>query len=233
MKVFKVLLMIYILLNVKMYAQETECKQTNQKNTKFKFYFLNGYGAIYQSNLSENTFFRLHVDINADISENSTNNKEKYLSYYAICLGTEMIKTKQFSIKLAPEFGINIINKKYAALYAGAGPYLMYGYSNNYNDYSGKDVSYFGSSSYFNSYETIKHTYSAGIILFTGMESKITDNFLVFAEISISGFRTWEDTETKSSEVGPNGPVKESIKNNIKHWDYEFSKVKLGVSIIF
>ncbi|MFH0736183.1 MAG: hypothetical protein V1773_17250 [bacterium] len=229
MQVFKVLLMIYILLNVKMYAQETECKQTNQNNTKFKFYFLNGYGAIYQSDLSENTFYRLHVDITADISENSTGNTIKLFDEFFFFVSKEIIKTKEFSIKLAPEYGINIINKKHATLYVGAGPYLMYGYLNKNTDISLPDDSGVISISN-NNLKNITNTYSAGIILFTGIEGKINDNFSVFAEFSISGFRTWEDIETNALQRYYNQKSKET---NIKIWDYEFSKVKLGVSIIF
>ena len=225
MKVFKAFFTIVLLLSVNMYAQETECKQTNQNTTKFKFYFLNGYGAIYQSDLTENTFFRLHVDITADISENSTGNTIKLFENHLYFVSEKIIKTKEFSIKLAPEYGINIINKKHATLYVGAGPYLMYGYSNNE-----KPQPYDSDVIYISDLKGITNTYSAGIILFTGIEGKINDNFSVFAEFSISGFRTWEDIETNALQRYYDPKSKET---NIKIWDYEFSKVKLGVSIIF
>ncbi len=224
---------IIFLLSINIYAQQTESENAAELNSRLKFYFTNGYGAIYQSAISDNTFYRIHTDIGINISENSTD----YFATAEYAVGDytkskETQKDKAFSIMLAPEYGINLINKKYAALYLGGGPYFYYEYQFQLSERSYERTTGVISTPYSQT-KTYNNTYSAGLIIFAGIESKINENFSIFAEFNITGGRTWKDDKSDNLQNNLGNTHVSTNKNTINKWDYEFSKVKLGVSILF
>ncbi len=238
MKQLNLYFVILLLISINNYAQETEKEKTIELNSRLKFYFTNGYGAIYQAPLSENTFYRIHADVNIDINDGEYDIDEKYVNNNEIKYitdGTE--RGKSISVMISPEYGFNLINKSYVTVYFGAGPFFSYSYDYKHNDYSedyinSSNPSYSSSYPYFYEKKQTTNSYSAGIICFAGIESEINSNFSIFAEFDLRADRTWQYLKYEYINTNDYRNENESKNDTEKVWNYAFSRVKLGVSIL-
>ena len=225
MNKIKILSLLVFILSVKLFSQ-TDGNINNNEINKISVYFINGYGAIYQINSSANTFYRLHVDIEADIVDSNFSRTN-----YA---GSS--RKKDISVMLAPEIGCYLINKKYAKLYIGGGPLFAYGYKYIFEEYTADDAFINGHyyEMVYNSSKTIKNSYSAGIIGFMGIESCVFDNFSVFAEIDTKILRTWTKGETTMQlNYGRYYEDNLSVPSDGYDWTFGLSAVRLGFSFLF
>ncbi|MFH0736182.1 MAG: hypothetical protein V1773_17245 [bacterium] len=225
MNKIKILSLLVFILSVKLFSQ-TDGNINNNEINKISVYFINGYGAIYQINTSPNTFYRLHIDIEADIVDSNFSRTS-----YA---GSS--RNKDIKVMLAPEIGCYLINKKYAKLYVGGGPLFSYGYKYIFEEYTA-DYVYMNGYPFervYNSSKTIKNSYSVGIIGFMGIESRVFDNFSVFAEIDIKILRTWTKGETTMQYI-----YERYYEDNLSaptdgyDWSMGLSTVRLGFSFLF
>ncbi len=224
MNKIKILSLLVFIFSVKLFSQ-TGGNINNNEINKISVYFVNGYGAIYQINTSPNTFYRLHVDIEADIVDSSFS-RTNYIG---------SSRNKDITVMLAPEIGCYLINKEYAKLYIGGGPLFSYGYKYIFNEFSAAGV--FVDNHFFRMvYQSTKKTnnsYSVGIIGFLGIESRVFDNFSVFAEIDAKILKTWTDGETTTRFGSRSYSDNLSTLSDGNEWAIGLSTVRLGFSFMF
>lgn len=219
-----------LLLNILTYSQSNQHKET-ECNHLLKLYFLNGYGAIYQFNESKTSAFRMHIDISTQGFDSKLDQNSSTFSDDTSNSNTNYDQTEtSFSIQVSPQYYFNIISKDYFNFYAGGGPLLSYGFSNitlkeNYTDSYSSDFYSYGSSH--------SKKYEVGLIMFIGIDAKITDHLGIFSEIDLKGGKSWLDREG-NSEQGyiPDNLGKYSYAMSSESWFYELSKVKLGIYIL-
>ncbi len=226
MKIQKYILLFVFALSVQILPRQTDTGNTNEQNNKIKVYFINGYGAIYQLNNSHNTFYRIHVDIQADINDSNISK----INY------ARARRDKNISVMLAPEFGCYLINKEYFKFYIGGGPMFSYGYQYLNNEFS-DSWQVETSGSYYYMHKTTKNSYSVGIIGFIGIESRIYDNFSIFAEIDTRAVRTWSKGQISNIESFRSALFGSALYNSSgdidgKEWNFNLSTVRLGFSFL-
>ena len=228
MKHFAIILCV-LLLNVKMFSQENAQNETGC-NSLLKLYFLNGYGAIYQFDKTENSSFRLHVDF-------STDGYDTHLEQPSYSLEPEPyegnatydVDGTAFTLQISPQYYFAIISKGYFNLYTGLGPMFSFGLSNN----TSKTNTINSSSTHYSYNHDNSTMYDLGLICFAGVESKINDNLGVFSEIDLKGGRSWSNTVSKKENYTVLYPVtSNSSERTEKKWFYEFSSVRLGIYIL-
>jgi hypothetical protein len=214
-------------MNVQVKSQGNDTLNNHYHSDLLKLYFVNGYGAIYQFGYSNNSFYRVHLDINTEgydsnenrnsVTYNPTPTKDNY---------SEDINETSWEIQFAPEYCMSVISKGHFNLYAGIGPLFSYGYSNRVVKEEQSDFYSYGS--------TISKKYGLGIICLVGVESKITDYLNIFSEIDIKGGKSWLNYDSKSEQrFIPSDGSRHSTESSQQEWFYELSKIKIGISFLF
>ncbi len=238
MKINNIFLAIILITTLTVSAKKVDSKDGEIKESDLKFYFINGYGVIYQKEISNNLFYRLHTEFDLkitngdnDITNNNTMRYEIFDNYIQYYFYTKELKNKNFTVSFAPELGYNLINKNYVSLFVGGGPFFKYTYN-----FSDTYVNYYKDYYYDYDYSVTEQTtnaYSLGLIGFAGVESRINKNFKVFAEVELKAYGTWKDISIdKHSKGTENQLFNYKTDKTKKEWHYEFSRIKLGISIL-
>ena len=210
-----------------MYSQVDDTLSNHDQSSLLKFYFVNGYGVIYQPYLTKKSVFRFHLNIDSDgYDSNENRNSIVYRQTPPNEIHSIAISETSWEIQISPEYCFSILSKNHITLYAGFGPLFTYGYSN-------RTVKEIISDFYTYRYD-ISNKFSFGLICLLGVESKLTDFIYIFSEIDIKGGKSWYnyDSQVEQGYI-PSINYRQSIEISKPEWFYELSKIKIGVSFLF
>lgn len=212
------------------YSQDTPKTDSLSFDKGFDFFFINGYALGYKFKVNENSALRLTLDLRGTYvnSDGETDSKSSYPSDTVSNKYNDEGESNNINIAFSASYLYYLLNTKYVSIYAGTGPYLSYSnyFSKNLSDYEREEISY--------RYTNKSDGFSIGLLSLFGVSGSLNENVNLFAEAQLFTLYQWTSSKYERTQSNQGAEVSRQINDGSSNgWAFEFSVVRVGMSICF